>query len=815
MTHNASNNDLPIGQRLPLNRFRQIISYLNSSGVSDDSNQGDQQLDLFSIQEAMRLASTELEPGEVARRGLGITSNRPNRASDQPTVGLAEAILDQCPDAMIVLSNFFGVSCNANACELFGLPKNEILEKNFLQLISQTFKVGQEWLKGFEEGLKQDALIECEIQRHQQGGWFELSFRKVEFGGQQQILAIFRDISRRKHFELRLEHKRDLLKNTITAVPETIGVEPSDSVQASDFDTVVDNDPPIDIALSHAVPLEKKRENRLRLLASVFENAQEGVAILNPAGEICEANPEFIATIGKSHAKVLGASLSNVINCGPHHFTEIIELVRAGRPWFGNIKLVNKRQEEIACWLSLSPAKNSKHEITNLIAMFLDITQIEETKRELRRQALHDHLTQLPNRRYFRKQISDLIESDTDRSVRFSVCFLDLDDFKIVNDTLGHDAGDHLLIEVSKRVKKLLGPDCFIARFGGDEFALLIPEQHNVSVRSHDKSLEVVNVLSHPFELTGHQVHIGVSIGTTVYPDHAKDVETLMRHADVAMYKAKEEGKNKVTFFSSELAEAVEKRQEMLAELRHALENDALTVVYQPKLCLKDNCINSCEALVRWTREDGSVVPTKEFIPLAEDFGLISKLGDQVLRTVCQQARLWHESGQLTGPIAVNLSPKQMKEQCFFDRLLKIIEEYQICPTWIEFEITENAVIADKERALKLMQKIRQLGVSIAMDDFGTGYSSLSAIKDFPIQTLKIDNTFVKDLPHCSRAVAVAKTVLSLGHGLDLKVVAEGVENIEQLEFLRESGCDVVQGYLVSRPLTGEDYGQFSLLPTV
>jgi diguanylate cyclase (GGDEF)-like protein/PAS domain S-box-containing protein len=560
------------------------------------------------------------------------------------------------------------------------------------------------------------------------------------------------------------------------------------------------------VAVSRDVTAEMKRENRLQLLASVFENAQEGVAILNPDGTICEANPEFIGTVGKTHASIIDTTLEGLLDCGSHQFSEIISLAQAGRPWFGYVKMLTSREEAIACWLSLSPSKNRRGETTNLIAMFSDITQIENTRRELHRQALHDNLTDLPNRRYYRQRIADLIASDVNGTVRFGVSFLDLDDFKIVNDTLGHDAGDQLLVEASRRVKETLGPDCFMARFGGDEFALLIPEQVDAPLQAVSCAKAVVEALGKPFSLAGHEVHIGVSVGTTVYPDHAMDVESLMRHADVAMYKAKDEGKNKVTFFSSELVEAVEKRQRLLSELRAALEAEELTVVYQPKMCLRTNMIASSEALVRWTKADGTTVSPAEFVPLAEDFGLINLLGHQVLKTVCKQAREWFDAGVLSGPIAVNLSPRQMKEPNFLQQLVDVINEAGIDPTWIELEITENAVMEDVDRALKLMHKINELGVSIAMDDFGTGYSSLSYIRDFPIRTLKIDTTFVRDLPSCSRAVAIAKTVLSLGHGLDLKVVAEGVETAEQLEFLRAADCDIVQGYYISRPLTAEKF---------
>jgi len=564
------------------------------------------------------------------------------------------------------------------------------------------------------------------------------------------------------------------------------------------------------VTCSRDVTFERKRENRLNLLASVFQAAREAVVILDFNGLICEANPEFITTIGKAHAELMGTCLSNTIHCDSAIYAEIVRCVQSGKPWSGNVRVLRRNGEKVPSWLSISPSKNIDGETTNLIALFSDITQIEMKKLELRRQALHDHLTKLPNRRFFRKRVEEIIELDQAREKRFSVSFLDLDDFKIVNDTLGHDAGDQLLVEVSKRLRDTLDEDCFIARFGGDEFAVLMIEKADGSLDSRSAAESVVESISREFVLDGQRVFIGVSIGTTIYPDHADTVESLMRHADVAMYQAKEEGKNKVTFFSSELADDLERRQSLLGELRTAIDCDELEVVYQPKLCLHENRINSCEALVRWTKRDGAIVSPSEFIPLAEDFGLIEKLGDRVFQIVARQARLWHQSGVLTGPIAVNLSPRQLNDPNFISRLKQTLETTDVQPEWIELEITENAVMEDKDRALRLMHEINALGMSIAIDDFGTGFSSLGYIRDFPIRTLKIDPSFVRDIPHCTRSVAIAKTILSLGHGLNLKVVAEGVETFEQVEFLRNHGCDMVQGFLVSRPMSHQGYVDFT-----
>ena len=809
---------------------------------------------------------------------LGSLENSTGAVSHSPKLTenlLAESVLECSRDAIAVLDSTRVLYCNSLAETLFGFDREQHVGLNLIRVIRQNFKIGRKLLKDTIRRLENGEFIEQEVRSvgSKRSVWYELRLKRFKLTGQERIVLMVRDISKRKQYELELAHSRDFLNKTINAVPEPLSVKDSDlnivlvndafcethdvrrervigksaqeglprscspesvaneqQVLASGerqaaFEAFVDinheqfilstyrstfqdqsSDQSYVVAVSRDVTAEMKRENRLQLLASVFKNAQEGVAILNPDGTICEANPEFITTVGIAHSKILGTTLEGVLDCGTHQFTELISLARAGRPWFGNVKMFNKRSEEIACWLSLSPSRNRRGETTNLIAMFSDITQIEDTRRELHRQALHDNLTDLPNRRYYRQKIADLIASDVNNTVRFGVSFLDLDDFKIVNDTLGHDAGDQLLVEVSRRVKETLGPDCFMARFGGDEFALLIPEQINLPLQAVPFANAVVDSLSQPFNLAGHEVHIGVSVGTTIYPDHARDVESLMRHADVAMYKAKDEGKNKVTFFSTELVEAVEKRQRILSELRVALESEAMSVVYQPKMCLKTNCITSSEALVRWTKPDGTVMSPSEFIPLAEDFGLINLLGQQVLRSVCLQARKWHEAGVLSGPIAVNLSPRQLKEPNFLQQLTDTLNETGVDPSWIELEITENAVMEDVERSLKLMQKINQLGVLIAIDDFGTGYSSLSYIRDFPIKTLKIDTTFVRDLPCCSRAVAIAKTVLSLGHGLDLTVVAEGVETVDQLEFLKEINCDLAQGYLISKPLPGDDF---------
>jgi len=560
------------------------------------------------------------------------------------------------------------------------------------------------------------------------------------------------------------------------------------------------------VTASRDVTVERSTQRRLRLLASVFESAHESVAILGTDGSLYEANPEFIGTVGVGRKQLLGSLLKPFVDWGEGDFDAIVALVTSGTPWFGHVKLLKANNDFVSSWLCLSPSRNQAGEVTNLIAMFSDITEIESTRSELHRQALHDNLTDLPNRRYYRQRIGELIASDTDKTLRFGVSFLDLDDFKIVNDSLGHDAGDQLLVEVSRRIQTQLGDDCFLARFGGDEFALLLPDVPGVKSRVEEYSSMVVSALSDPFQLGEHEVNVGVSVGTTVYPDDATDVESLMRQADVAMYRAKDEGKNKVRLFSRDLVEIIEKRQSLLAELKQAIDRNDLTVVYQPKLELATGKVVGCEALLRWCKPDGTNVSPAEFIPLAEESGLINRLGDQAFESICQQVKRWSDLGILPGPVAVNLTQRQLRDPQLLGNLVRLIEQCNIRPEWLELEITENSIMSDVEYATELMGKMREHGIRIAIDDFGTGYSSLAYIKNFPVQCLKLDNLFVDGLPDDKDAIAVAKTVLSLAEGLDLEVVAEGVESRAQLEFLKERGCDMAQGYLISPPLEASEY---------
>ncbi|MCA9031859.1 MAG: EAL domain-containing protein, partial [Planctomycetaceae bacterium] len=440
-----------------------------------------------------------------------------------------------------------------------------------------------------------------------------------------------------------------------------------------------------------------------------------------------------------------------------------------------------------------------------LIVMFSDVTELEESQRQLEQQALYDNLTRLPNRRFFRRYLGELISDESGRG-EFAVCFLDLDDFKHVNDSLGHSVGDRLLKLVARRLTSTIGTEAFIARFGGDEFAVIVPDLDPAYRRLAEITDRILKAFQAPFGLGQSEAIVGTSIGVTLFPDHADSAEVLMKNADIAMYAAKSAGKNSIRVFDRNMQANVDQRHQIQRDLRQALQGGDITLHFQPKVCSRTGVLSGCEALARWKRDDGTYVPPVEFIPIAEQSGLIVPFGELILTHAAKCCRRWADAGYNPFPVAVNISPQQMRHPGFLDRLEAILKETGAKPEWLELEITENAMVDDVERARRLILQLRKLGVRTAIDDFGTGYSSLSYLQSLPIDTLKIDASFVREVHSAKTSAAIARAVVSLGSGLDLTVVAEGVETAQQAERLAELECDVLQGYLISRPVCEEDF---------
>jgi diguanylate cyclase (GGDEF)-like protein/PAS domain S-box-containing protein len=446
---------------------------------------------------------------------------------------------------------------------------------------------------------------------------------------------------------------------------------------------------------------------------------------------------------------------------------------------------------------TLSPIY-SNNQIESLIGCTNDITELHTAKQEVEFLAFHDPLTKLPNRRKFIEDITKLIHEGK----RFSLLFLDLDRFKLINDSLGHTYGDDLLKVVTDRMYKFIGPNDYFYRFASDEFIILLPGHIN-EIELENYACHLQAVLKDKIKLRNTiEVYITGSIGISIFPDHGGDMDTLLKNADSAMYTAKKAGKNFYKIYDQSMKNANQKYLEMETCLKTAIENDELKLFYQPKLAIKENRINSMEALLRWQNPILGSVPPDTFIPLAEETGIIWEIDEWVLKNACIQNKKWNKS-EMIDPlrVAVNISALQFSHPNFVEMVIRILKETELPSELLELEITETTIIENTEECINNVKKLRDIGIIVSIDDFGTGYTSLNYLKRFPFDCLKIDQTYVKELLKNKEDMAIVKTIIALAHELQLKVIAEGVEDKEILDCLIQMGCDEIQGYFVSRPL--------------
>jgi diguanylate cyclase (GGDEF)-like protein len=439
--------------------------------------------------------------------------------------------------------------------------------------------------------------------------------------------------------------------------------------------------------------------------------------------------------------------------------------------------------------------------VSQHIASAMERKRSEET---IRHQAYHDALTKLPNRMLFKDRMTQaLLHAHRDKQM-LAMLFLDLDRFKIINDTLGHAVGDKLLQSVADRLRKCLREGDTVARLGGDEFMLLLSGIHHVEDAAKIAE-KILSAIRPPFQIDSHELYINTSIGISLYPYDGEDAETLVKNADIALYRAKERGRDNYQFYASAMnAKAIE-TLELENKLRRALERNEFVLHYQPQIDMYMGKIIGMEALVRWQRPDGKLVPPLDFIALAEDTGMIVPLGEWVLRNACAQTRLWQTADFPPLRVAVNLSGRQF-QQNLVQTIEKVLKKTGLDPQFLELELTETAIMKNDKVAIETLNELKSMGIQICIDDFGTGYSSLSYLKRFPIDTLKIDQTFIRDSMLDADHAAIVTAIIQMAHSLKLKVVAEGVETKEQFAFLRRHNCDKMQGSLFSEPLSGEAF---------
>ncbi|MCX7922704.1 MAG: EAL domain-containing protein [Clostridia bacterium] len=434
-----------------------------------------------------------------------------------------------------------------------------------------------------------------------------------------------------------------------------------------------------------------------------------------------------------------------------------------------------------------------------------DITESKKAQEKIYYMAYYDILTDLPNRTLFVDKLNTVLEQAIKNSYKGAMMFMDLDNFKTINDTLGHVYGDQMLKSVVDKIKTCINEGDILARLGGDEFIILQPHIENTADVAR-LATKVLETFQQPLSLEGREFYITASVGVTVFPNDGEDVQTLLKNADTAMYRAKELGKNNYQLYNQSMNAKMLERLEMENSLRHAIERDELIIYYQPQINIKTGKLTGMEALVRWKHPTMGLVPPMKFIPIAEESGLIIPIGEWVLRTVCKQNKAWQEAGLPPLCAAVNLSARQFQQQNLVETVAKVLEETGLEPRYLELEITESIAMTDFDYAAAVLNRLKEMGVKVSLDDFGTGYSSLNYLSRLPISALKIDKSFVQNIADSSNEKAIAKAVIVLAHSMQLTVIAEGVETIEQLMFLKEQDCDMAQGYYYSKPVPVEEF---------
>lgn len=538
----------------------------------------------------------------------------------------------------------------------------------------------------------------------------------------------------------------------------------------------------------------RSSESSLRLAYKVIEASHDAVMITDAKGIIQSVNPSFCKLTGYSADEALGQTPS-LLSSGQHDqlfYQQMWQGLQQQGYWQGEIWNKRKNGEIYPEWLSISAVRNDQGAINQYAAIFSDITERKKREQKIHELAYFDELTGLANRRLFQDRLEQALANAKRHHHQLAVLFLDLDLFKRINDTLGHQAGDEALRQVAKRLQKASRAGESVARLGGDEFTMLVPECE-AKEEIVKLAQRIVAQFELPFQIQQNELALTTSVGISIYPQHGHTASELLKCADAAMYQAKESGRNNYSIYNSSLGQRHDQALQLEQALRKALSQQQLQVHYQPKVELKTGLLHSLEALVRWNDQDLGQVAPADFIPIAETLGLIHQLGQQVLRQVCHQLQQW---GPLAVPVAVNISAKELADPQFLSQLKQILAESEVDPQLLELEITESCLLPERAaETQRVLQKLRQLGIRLAIDDFGTGYSSLSYLRHLPINCLKIDRSFIKTLPDNTNDRQITSAIIAMANAMGLDVIAEGVESQAQQEFLLSAGCQFGQGY--------------------
>ena len=691
--------------------------------------------------------------GEVVARGIGGGKGLVVFVAGGDS-RLHRELFNAIEDAIFVHDLTTGdlLDVNARACELYGYSYEELIRLKVHDISSgippYTGKEAAKRLKAALAGQTQ----RFEWQAKRKDGsvfWVEVVLKRTRLGRKEVILAIVRDITRRK-----------------------------------------------------------EAQEQLALAAKVFESTIEGIVVTDANAVIQMVNPAFTAITGYRPEEVIGKT-PRILRSNRHDeefYRKMWESLLSKGHWQGEIWNRRKNGEAYPEWLTINAIKDDSGRTTHYVGVFHDITEIKRTQQKLTYQAYHDALTGLPNRLLLMDRLGVAVARAKRVGGKVAVLFMDLDRFKTINDTMGHAAGDMLLQQVARRLKARCRGGDTVARAGGDEFVIVLKvESATEAMKAAERLLNVLH--SEPFMVRGQQLFLTASVGISIYPLDATDPDTMLRNADMAMYRAKEAGRGNYRLYAPEMEAEARERLELEQQLRRAIDEQQLVVYYQPKVELATGRVAGAEALVRWNHPTKGLLSPYVFIPLAEDTGLVVKIGEYVLAKACEEAKRWEEMGHPI-TLAVNLSPRQLEEPFILEMIERQLNRSGLEPTRLELEITETMVMREVDQARELAQRLRTMGVRTALDDFGTGWSSLLLLKNFPLDAVKIDQAFVRDLPTDPQAKAIASAVVRLAGELGLEVVAEGVETRDHLSFFKTLPCHYLQGYLFSPPVPADQFRQ-------
>lgn len=584
--------------------------------------------------------------------------------------------------------------------------------------------------------------------------------------------------------------------------------------KSSIIPVAVDNEIVEYVAIKLNITDYKEQQLKLQQSAVVYETIGDGIMITDSEKKILSVNPAFISMFGYEESELLGEGPTFISS--PNHDKSFYRRLwyslyshLTNDRWAGKVYNQTKNGEIIPIWLTIKVVRDATGLIKNFIAIYTNLQEIIEMEEKVDFLAYHDSLTKLPNRAYFEHEIVRVFETAKSRESKVGVLFVDLDRFKIINDTLGHQIGDELLVYIANNIKSVLRQDDLIARLGGDEFVVILD---NLKAKSDAVVMadKILTIVKEPIKVRNYHLHTTASIGIAVYPNDGEQTSEIIKHANSAMYHAKEKGKNRYEFYTEQLSVNLQFRLLMEQELKHALKDNEIYVVYQPQYDLKSGKICGAEALVRWHNQALGYVNPEHFITIAEETGAIMEIGDFVLEEACKEFLKWQEQGFEIETVSINVSSTQFRRQELFGNFRTIIDKVGIPPEFLEIEITERFIWEYTIANMTVLEELRELGCKISIDDFGTGYSSLSYMKSLPLDAIKIDKSFINDLPYDTHDAEVSKAIIALSKSLGYRVIAEGIENDEQEAFLKSNGCDIGQGFHFARPMEAEIFTAFA-----